>query len=72
MPAGPALANEGIRYKIVRDRRTVALLKSEQIDLEAFAGIRVQVSGRPAGEAKLPGGEAAQVVDVERIVIVLP
>ena len=72
VPAGPALANEGIRYKIVRDRRTVALLKSEQIDLEAFAGIRVQVSGRPAGEAKLPGGEAAQVVDVERIVIVLP
>ena len=72
MPAGPALANKGIRYKIIRDRRTVALLKSEQVDLDAFAGIRVQVSGKSAGEAELPGGQAAQVVDVERIVIVLP
>ena len=72
VPAGPALANKGIRYKIIRDRRTVALLKSEQVDLDAFAGIRVQVSGKSAGEAELPGGQAAQVVDVERIVIVLP
>jgi len=72
VPAGPALANEGIRYRIVRDRRTVAFLQSDRIDLDAFAGIRVQVSGEPVGEAKLPGGETAQVVYVERIVIVLP
>ena len=50
----------------------VGLIKSGRVDLGAFVGARVRISGRNRGEASLPRRtDKAGIVDVAGIQIVL-
>ena len=69
---GPGMEHTGATHRIMRDGRVVGLVKSGRVDLGAFVGARVRISGRKRGEATLPRrSDKVGIVDVAGIQIVL-
>ncbi|MFH1730228.1 MAG: SH3 domain-containing protein [Planctomycetota bacterium] len=69
---GPGLEHTGATHRITRGGRVAGLVRSNRVDLGAFVGARVRITGRKHGEANLPRrGGKADIVDVAGIQIVL-
>jgi len=69
---GPGMEHTGATHRITRGGRVVGLVRSGRVDLGAFVGARVRISGRERGQASLPwrSGKVG-IVDVAGIQIVL-
>ena len=64
---GAGLRETGATHRLVRNRRVLVLLRSGRIDLDAFIGMPLRITGQVAGHARLaPGQEPLEVVDVSR------
>jgi uncharacterized protein YgiM (DUF1202 family) len=68
---GPGLSATGASGRLVVNRKVVALVKSDRVDFVPFIGMRVQLTGRVAGRAALPGGDSAAIVDVANLQVML-
>lgn len=63
---GAGLADTGASHRVTRGGAVVALVKSERLDLGSFIGVRLRISGSPAGTATV-AGEEVPIIDVETL-----
>lgn len=71
---GPTLGKTGATHKLTtQDGKIVALLRSSDIDLKPFAGLKVRIAGEFAGEAALPdaSGKKAEIIKVVNVEIII-
>ncbi len=69
-PIGPGLEDTGATHKITSGGRILALVKSSQVQLGPFLGLRLRITGRPVGEALLAPEGKVPLIDVLRAELV--